>query len=221
MPLLYKVYKVLRTGWKRLTPEAQKALRDFVASQKTANGYVNAGGLEDTYYEQFGRILEAVFSPVRLLCMTIHLEVPETRGRGTVYAQFFDFLEKEKRLRRPKDIEISVPKVLTTNAVCCLLSMRHQVGLPVDKDHVDWLRQRQDVSGGFYASEQAPVPDLLSTAVALFTLRLIGVPVKDASAFIQAHWRCGGGFSPSVLDDYSDVEYVFYGLMALGASCKY
>lgn len=215
-PLLYQVYRALRRGWKRLTPEAQQALRAFVASQKTANGYLNAGGREDAYYGQFGRVFEAVVNPVRLLCMKIHLDVPESRGRDTVYARFFDFLEKEMRLRRPKEIDISVPKVLTTNAVCCLLAMQHQTGQPLDKDHVEWLRQRQDASGGFYASEQAPIPDLLSTAVAQFTLRLIGVPVNDTTAFIQAHWREDGGFTPSLLDDYSDVEYVFYGLMGLG-----
>ena len=216
MPLLYKVYWALRRGWKRLTPEAQQTLQAFVASQKTANGYMNAGGREDAYYEQFGRVLEAVVSPVRLLYMNIHLEVQESRGRDTVYARFFDFLEKEMWLRRPKEIDISVPDVLTTNAVCCLLAMQHQTGQPLDKNHVEWLRQRQDASGGFYASELAPTPDLLSTAVALFTLSLIGMPVNDATSFIQAHWREGGGFTPSLLDDYSDVEYVFYGLLGLG-----
>ena len=216
MPLLYKVYWALRRGWKRLTPEAQQTLQAFVASQKTANGYMNAGGREDAYYEQFGRVLEAVVSPVRLLYMNIHLEVQESRGRDTVYARFFDFLEKEMWLRRPKEIDISVPDVLTTNAVCCLLAMQHQTGQPLDKNHVEWLRQRQDASGGFYASELAPILDLLSTAVALFTLSLIGMPVNDATSFIQAHWREGGGFTPSLLDDYSDVEYVFYGLLGLG-----
>lgn len=216
MPLLYKVYWALRRGWKRLTPEAQQTLQAFVASQKTANGYMNAGGREDAYYEQFGRVLEAVVSPIRLVFMNIHLDVQESRGRDTVYARFFDFLEKEMWLRRPKEIDISVPDVLTTNAVCCLLAMQHQTGQPLDKNHVEWLQQRQDASGGFYASEQAPIPDLLSTAVALFTLSLTGMPVNDATSFIQAHWREGGGFTPSLLDDYNDVEYVFYGLLGLG-----
>jgi hypothetical protein len=82
---------------------------------------------------------------------------------------------------------------------------------------VDWLQQRQDETGGFYASEQAPIPDLLSTAVGLFTLRLIGKEVKDATPFIEAHWLDNGGFAPTIYDEYSDVEYVFYGLLALGS----
>ena len=56
-PLLYKVYRALRRGWKRMTPEAQQAVKAFVASQKTANGYMNAGGHGDEYYDQFGRVL--------------------------------------------------------------------------------------------------------------------------------------------------------------------
>lgn len=216
MPLLYTVYRTLRRGWKRLTPEAQQALRTYVASQKTANGYMNAAGREDAYYAQFGRVLQAVISPVRLLCLDIHLDVQESRGRNTVYARFFDFLEKERWLRRPKETGTCVPDVLTTNAVCCLLAMQHQTGQPLDMNQVEWLRQRQDASGGFYASEHAPIPDLLSTAVALFTLSLTGKPAHDATSFIQAHWREGGGFTPSLLDDYSDVEYVFYGLLGLG-----
>ena len=82
---------------------------------------------------------------------------------------------------------------------------------------VSWLKDRQDETGGFYASEVAPVPDLLSTAVALFTLRLIGKHPLSASRFIEAHWLDMGSFAPTLLDDYSDVEYLFYGLLALGS----
>ena len=167
-PLLYKVYRALRRGWKRMTPEAQQTVQAFVASQKTANGYMNAGGHEDAYYGQFGEVLEAVFTPSKLLRMKIHLTVQESRNKDTIYGRFFDFLEQEMK------------------------------------------------TGGFYASEAAPIPDLLSTAVALFTLRLIGAEFKDATQFIQAHWLDNGGFAPTLLDDYSDVEYVFYGLLALG-----
>jgi len=215
-PLLYKVYRALRRGWKRMTPEAQQTVQAFVASQKTANGYMNAGGLEDAYYGQFGEVLEAVFTPSKLLRMKIHLTVQESRNKDTNYGRFFDFLEQEMKMTRPKEIEANVPKVMTTNAVCCILAMQYQMGMQLDTAHVEWLQQRQDKTGGFYASEAAPIPDLLSTAVALFTLRLIGAEFKDATQFIQAHWLDNGGFAPTLLDDYSDVEYVFYGLLALG-----
>ena len=217
-PLLYKVYRTLRKGWKRLTPNAQKAVRAFVASQKTAHGYMNAGGREDAYYGQFGEVLEAVFTPLRLLRIKIHLNVPESMGQDTIYARFFDFIEKEMRLQRPREVEMAVPDAMTTNAVCCVLAMQHQMGRQLTADYVEWLKLQQDETGGFHASEQAPIPDLLSTAVALFTLRLIGVPVNDASTFIEAHWSDSGCFTPTLYDDYSDVEYVFYGLLALGTA---
>lgn len=201
-----------------MTPEAQRAVQTFVASQKTAHGYMNAGGHEDAYYQQFGEVLEAVFTPRKLLTTNIRLTVQESRHKDTVYGRFFDFLNDEMTLgKRGKRIALNVPKLMTTNAVCCILAMQHQMGLQSDATDVEWLQKRQDETGGFYASEQAPIPDLLSTAVALFTLRLLEIHVKDATPFIQAHGLDNGGFAPTLYDDYSDVEYVFYGLLALGS----
>ena len=201
-----------------MTPEAQRAVQTFVASQKTAHGYMNAGGHEDAYYQQFGEVLEAVFTPRKLLTTNIRLTVQESRHKDTIYGRFFDFLNDEMTLeKRGKRVALNVPKVMTTNAVCCILAMQHQMGLQSDATDVEWLQKRQDETGGFYASEQAPIPDLLSTAVALFTLRLLEINVKDATPFIQAHGLDNGGFAPTLYDDYSDVEYVFYGLLALGS----
>lgn len=201
-----------------MTPEAQRAVQTFVASQKTAHGYMNAGGHEDAYYQQFGEVLEAVFTPRKLLTTNIRLTVQESRHKDTVYGRFFDFLNDEMTLeKRRKRVALNVPKVMTTNAVCCILAMQHQMGLQSDATDVEWLQKRQNETGGFYASEQAPIPDLLSTAVALFTLRLLEINVKDATPFIQAHGLDNGGFAPTLYDDYSDVEYVFYGLLALGS----
>jgi hypothetical protein len=217
-PLLYKIYRALRRGWKRMTPEAQRAVQTFVASQKTAHGYMNAGGHEDEYYQQFGEVLEVVFTPRKLLSTNICLTVQESRHKDTIYGHFFDFLNNEMKLgKKWERVEMNMPKVMTTNAVCCILAMQHQMGLKSDATYVEWLQERQDETGGFYASEQAPIPDLLSTAVALFTLRLLEINVRDATQFIQAHWLDNGGFAPTLYDDYSDVEYVFYGLLALGS----
>ena len=200
-----------------MTPEAQRAVQTFVASQKTAHGYMNAGGHEDAYYQQFGEVLEAVFTPRKLLTTNIRLTVQESRHKDTVYGRFFDFLNDEMTWSKGQGAWSKGQEVRTTNAVCCILAMQHQMGLQSDATDVEWLQKRQDETGGFYASEQAPIPDLLSTAVALFTLRLLEINVKDASPFIQAHGLDNGGFAPTLYDDYSDVEYVFYGLLALGS----
>lgn len=220
-PLLYQVYQALRRGWRRITPEARQAVRAFVASQNTARGYINAGGHPDAYYQQFGEVLEAVFVPIKLLHTKINLTVQESRHQDTVYGRFFDFIELEVKGKRNEvrnvECEVRGEEVKTTNAACCVLTMQHQMGQKLDAACVEWIQQRQDETGGFYASEQAPIPDLLSTAVGLFTLRLIGKEVKDATPFIEAHWLDNGGFAPTIYDDYSDVEYVFYGLLALGS----
>lgn len=211
-----------------MTPEAQKSVKAFVASQKTEHGYMNAGGHEDAYYGQFGRVLEAVFTPFKALrLMKQPLVVQESMGGDTVYGHFFAFLEKEVRFKT-KGAEFRDNSFftlhsshfisLTTNAVCCILAMQHQMGEQLDAAYVKWLQQRQDETGGFYANEEAPIPDMLSTAVTLFTLRLIGAEFKDATQFIQAHWLDCGSFAPTLLDDYSDVEYLFYGLLALGTT---
>ena len=200
-----------------MTPEAQRAVQAFVASQRTDGGYMNAGGHADAYYSQFGRVLEAVFSPRRLLGMPIHLTVQESRHKDTIYGQFFDFLEDEFHMINPKTNEVPLPQIITTNAVCCLLAMQYQTNRLPDSNLLSWLQARQDETGGFHATDEAPIPDLLSTAVALFTLRLVGAEAHDATNFIHAHWLDNGGFAPTILDDYSDVEYVFYGLLALGS----
>jgi len=224
IPLMVKVYFRLRKGWKRLNKDAQQQVKQYLLSQRRANGYLNAGGQVDAYYTQFGKVLEAVQSPIKVLWLPKKpLVVKESMGRDTIYGQFFAFLSGEKYIV-PQTSDI---KHLTSTAACCLLAMQYQMGEVLDSSLISWLKERQDETGGFRASEVAPVPDLLSTAVALFTLRLIGerqrvgasagMRPQSAARFIEAHWLDMGNFAPTVLDEYSDVEYLFYGLLALGS----
>lgn len=226
IPLMVKVYFRLRRGWKRLNKDAQQQVKQYLLSQRRADGYLNAGGQVDAYYTQFGKVLEAVMSPIKVLWLPKKpLVVKESMGRDTIYGQFFALLSGGKP-------QIPHIKPQTVTAVCCVLAMQHQMGEAVDATLVSWLKERQDETGGFRASEVAkandpagkppgalvaPVPDLLSTAVALFTLRLIKERPQSASRFIEAHWLDMGSFAPTLLDDYSDVEYLFYGLLALGS----
>ena len=107
----------------------------------------------------------------------------------------------------------------TTNATVAALAIKGQSGGYIADDEVMFLRSLQDESGGFLADVSASVPDLLSTATALFMLKCYGVaPRIDASDFIDAHWAASGGFYATLLDESCDVEYTFYGLLALGAA---
>ncbi|MDR2969151.1 MAG: hypothetical protein LBV32_06050 [Tannerellaceae bacterium] len=106
----------------------------------------------------------------------------------------------------------------TTNATVAALAIKGRLGGYKANEDVFHLRDSQDVSGGFRAAEVSPVPDLLSTATALFLLSCYRIrPNYPAREFIEAHWLDSGGFAATLPEDSSDVEYTFYGLLALGS----
>jgi prenyltransferase beta subunit len=106
----------------------------------------------------------------------------------------------------------------TTNATVAALATKGQLTGYNINDDVRYLRDRQNDSGGFTAAEASPIPDLLSTATALFMLNCYDIrPNYSARDFVEAHWLDSGGFAATLLDDRSDVEYTFYGLLALGS----
>ena len=75
-------------------------------------------------------------------------------------------------------------------------------------------------NGGFAALKQTREPDLLSTAAALYALRFMAYDLRlirpDCMNFINGLY-VDGGFSAVQADTVTDVEYTFYGLLALGA----
>lgn len=105
----------------------------------------------------------------------------------------------------------------STNATAAALMVARQSKGSLTTQDVEWLRDEQKSNGGWCAEQHTPLPDLLSTATALFALRCYGVkPRYSAVDFIEGHWLDDGGFAATLLDDQSDVEYLFYGLLALG-----
>ena len=116
----------------------------------------------------------------------------------------------------------------STNATVAALAIKGQLcGYPVndnscrDNETIHYLYSSQDESGGFFAGVSSPVPDLLSTATALFMMRCYGItPRFVADDFIEAHWLPSGGFGATLMDETGDVEYTFYGLLALGAAIQ-
>lgn len=106
----------------------------------------------------------------------------------------------------------------STNATTAALSVIGQLTHYQPHAALIYLRNSQQPSGGFAATAASPIPDLLSTATALFTLKNYGVTSRyPASDFVEAHWLANGGFAPTLLEEESDVEYLFYGLLALGS----
>ncbi|MDH7503147.1 MAG: prenyltransferase/squalene oxidase repeat-containing protein [Verrucomicrobiota bacterium] len=83
-----------------------------------------------------------------------------------------------------------------------------------------WLLDRMDAGGGFLAAPGTPAPDLLSTAVAVHALGILGVQLgflRDALLdFVDSLWDGRGAFRGYWGDDQGDSEYTFYGLLVLG-----
>lgn len=106
----------------------------------------------------------------------------------------------------------------TTTATAAAMTVKGQLTGYRSGEDSRFLCELQDITGGFSATPEAPVPDLLSTATALFTLIQYGEqPKYSAADFVEGHWLDTGGFAATLLDEESDVEYTFYGLLALGA----
>lgn len=70
------------------------------------------------------------------------------------------------------------------------------------------------------ATKTTKAADLLSTAVALYSLYFAGADLRKIRPacldYIDSLFH-NGGFSANSIDPDTDIEYTFYGLLALGA----
>lgn len=111
------------------------------------------------------------------------------------------------------------PRGLTSATAAAIGILRH-FGESPSPDLGPWLLARRHASGGFFASPDAPIPDLLSTATALHALASLQVPLDTVREptldFVDSLWTNRGGFFGSWADDVLDSEYTYYGLLALG-----
>lgn len=115
------------------------------------------------------------------------------------------------------DVELPVPNVPSTAAA---ITLCRNLRLPIPDETVPWLLQSFHPAGGFLPFSLAPIPDLLSTAVALHALDGLQVDFGDKKEvmldFIDSLWTAAGGFHGTWDDDDLDIEYTYYGLLALG-----
>jgi len=88
--------------------------------------------------------------------------------------------------------------------------------------NMDILQSFRRENGGFAALHRAPSDDLLSTGVALYALHFLEADIRlikpDCLGFIDNLYD-NGGFRSTSEDYLTDVEYTFYGLLALGSMC--
>ena len=90
------------------------------------------------------------------------------------------------------------------------------------QESADKLQSFHRTDSGFAALHHAPAEDLLSTGVALFALNFLSADLRlikpDCLNFVDELYDCGG-FRSTQADSITDVEYTFYGLLALGSMC--
>jgi hypothetical protein len=152
--------------------------------------------------------------------------VQKKESRQETYSDFFNLLayyysEDYSGLIK---VQKSIRTNITSTEMPCSLTAAHLIlqycfGKPV-KELNDRLYSFYRNNGSFSAIKMAPVGDLLSTGVALYALRFINSDLRkirpDCLNFIDSLY-CDGGFCATTFDTDPDVEYTFYGLLALGA----
>lgn len=108
-----------------------------------------------------------------------------------------------------------------TPATAAAVTALRQLGQPLNGEAIaQWILSMYHPQGGFRAAPRSPVPDLLSTAVALHALSSLQAEcdkLQDSCLdFIDSLWVNEGSFYGHWQEDVLDVEYTFYGLLALG-----
>lgn len=117
------------------------------------------------------------------------------------------------------DTDIRMGNVPATAAA---LTLQQRFDWPIDPKSVDFLFSCCHKEGGFFALPLAPMPDLLSTAVALHALvaaKADITPIQEICLdFLDTLWTARGSFYGNWAEDEDDldVEYTYYALLALG-----
>jgi len=106
-------------------------------------------------------------------------------------------------------------------ATAAAVRLLYALGRPVEPAAGEWLLGRCFSGDGFVVHPSAPVPDLLSTAVALHAMEAAGAALGEdrrraCEAFVLGLRHERGGFRGHWADEAADCEYTFYGLLALG-----
>jgi len=115
------------------------------------------------------------------------------------------------------DVMLPVPNIPSTAAA---ITICRNLKVAIPPETPAWIMDSFHAGGGFLPFPMAPMPDLLSTAVALHALDGLQVSFEEKKEsmldFVDSLWTAVGGFHGSWEDDDLDIEYTYYGLLALG-----
>jgi hypothetical protein len=127
---------------------------------------------------------------------------------------YYRLYQAQRELRKIKP-EVEMPCPVTAANLVLQHSFGIQTNMLADK-LISFYRN----DGSFSAVKNAPIGDLLSTGVALYAMKFICYDLRiqkpDCLEFVDSLYS-EGGFCATMLDPGTDVEYTFYGLLALGA----
>jgi hypothetical protein len=127
---------------------------------------------------------------------------------------YYRLYQTQRELRKIKpEAEMPCP-VTAANLV-----LQHSFGIKTNM-LADKLISFYRNDGSFSAVKNAPIGDLLSTGVALYAMKFIRYDLRilkpGCLEYVDSLYDTGG-FCATLLDPDRDVEYTFYGLLALGA----
>lgn len=236
--LTYALFKTLDKGFSSLSPDARRAVCGYISS-RTPDGcsFLNRAGKPDLYYTMFGWAVSYI-SGIGISKSDRSKLLRETTpdNLDEMHQTAYLILNQLHRLMiLPKGLGLCALRLLSPDALLLgfLRGYRgHGSGsgtnawalsllLDNDENAGEFIKKMQDPSGGFLSNSGATVPDMLSTAAALFALKCSGIsPSYSPMDFIEAHWQQDGGFCDNLIDATSDIEYLFYGLLSLGSSIQ-
>lgn len=109
----------------------------------------------------------------------------------------------------------------SVNATSAAISISSNITKIELLESIFWLMSNINFDGGFKATKTTESSDLLSTAVALYSIssrsRVKLKNKKRIYEYINILWNENGGFCSSIFDNQADSEYTFYGLLAIGS----
>lgn len=155
----------------------------------------------------------------------------ERQSINLSYRSFVLFLTLDAVFPFPRLLKFGAEKMLKQTAVdqhspCSEVAAKVFLQRMMNQDgskEIELLMSFSCESGGFKAFAHLDQADMLSTAVALFALEFAGSDLRllkpDCLDFIQSNYF-DGAFLSGDGDPTADVEYTFYGLLALGVLAK-
>lgn len=145
-------------------------------------------------------------------CQDLQAELPNPEGLTQCLASF----------RSQDGAFANQPQLTqgTTPASAAAVALLRHLGKPVPPAIAEWLLSRFYPRGGFFATSDAPIPDLLSTATALHALSGLKISFdhirEPCLDYLDTLWSSQGSFYGNWADTALDCEYTYYGLLALG-----